>query len=287
MTNEELVKLIQDGRNPKENLSALWNQNKRFAWSAAAKYRKHADIDDLMQQSYIGLHEAAYRYDPECGMKFLSYAGIYMNQQIWEYINGCSRMIRIPRHIAEKRVKCLKIQDGIKNKFGRDATDEEICIALDITYDQLDLVRYSFTLDSLKSLDEKPGGANDEDDISLSDCVASGQDIEEEVTGRIQCAELKEYINKIPKELQEIVQLHYYKNMNMLEIADALELKPYTARAMKAKALAELKRFYEVDASSILGYGNVSARAMKGIGVERFNRTWTSATERVAMNIYD
>lgn len=283
MTDEELVKLIQDNQNPKENLLALWEQNRRFAWALAVKYRGYADIDDLMQQAYLGMHKAAYSFYIESGVKFLSYAGTHMHAQMWEHINRCCRAVSIPPKAAEMRRKYLKIQDEIKNKFKRDATDDEICIALDITYEQLDDIRQSFIFDSVKSLDEKPAGENS-DDITLSDCVASDQDVEGEVLSRIQCEELREIIEEMPGELQEIIRLHYYENMSMIKIADALGLKPYTARAMRAKAVEKLARRYkEKEIKYNSGYENIRTRAMRGTGVKIFAETWTSATERAAI----
>ncbi len=60
MENEELVALIKDNQDVKENMKALWIQNQGFVRSVVAKYAIYEDMDDLLQQAYLGMHTAVY-----------------------------------------------------------------------------------------------------------------------------------------------------------------------------------------------------------------------------------
>lgn len=76
MTNEELVSQIQNGDTGL--LAELWRQNRGLLYrkasfvlgAAHAAGRYDVDIDDLMQAAYLGLAEAAERYDPAREVKF-------------------------------------------------------------------------------------------------------------------------------------------------------------------------------------------------------------------------
>lgn len=285
MTNEELVRLIQDNQNPKENLLALWEQNRPFIKSIVKKHMRYSEIDDLTQQAYIGIHKAAYSFDTESGLKFLTYAGQLIQGHIWEYINSCCRAVRIPKYAATRRREYLEIQEEVRNKLGREANDEEMRILLSLTQEQLDDIKQSFIFDNVKSLDERPGWTDD-DSIALADCVASDEDIETAFIEREQCAELSAYIDGLPEDMREVVRLHYFEDISIMEIANSKGLKHYVVNGTKHKAIKKLRfRYKEKALINTLEYEKIRSSAMKGIGVARFNTTRTSATEREALQI--
>ena len=63
MSNEEIVKKIKDNIDVNDNLAILWGNNKRFIYQIASKYAGMAEHDDLMQEGYMGLCNAVYKYD--------------------------------------------------------------------------------------------------------------------------------------------------------------------------------------------------------------------------------
>lgn len=83
-TNEELVKKIKAGEDVAGNMAKLWQQNKNFVYSIARKYGE-SEIDDLMQEGYLGMYRAVGNYDLSAGTSFLSYAGFWIKQAIQRY----------------------------------------------------------------------------------------------------------------------------------------------------------------------------------------------------------
>lgn len=78
-------------------IQEMVNRNLRFVISVANKYEnKHAPIEDLVNQGNIGLQEAAIKFDPSKGFKFISYAVWYIRKEIMAYMTNNSRLIRIP-----------------------------------------------------------------------------------------------------------------------------------------------------------------------------------------------
>ena len=102
MSNEELVKQIQKGINPNDNLGLLFQQNKGLIKQIIRKYsyvyqvkntRKSAPIieyQDLLNEAYFGLYEAAQRYEDTAGVKFMSYAQFWIKQAIHRFIENTS-----------------------------------------------------------------------------------------------------------------------------------------------------------------------------------------------------
>lgn len=288
MTNEELVRLIQDNQNVKENLTYLWIQNQGFIRTLASKYKDYENIDDLIQQAYFGLYIAAYNYDPEHNVKFLSYAGAMIKAAIHEYIEDCGQAVRIPRSTVNMKRKYAKVSENMLREYGRKPTDEELCGIMHITQPQLKLIRHSFIFDNMKSLDI-PVGNDEDNDTLLSECISSKQDIEQEVTDRLQAEELKMVLNKMLMELaeeqREVLRLYYLHNMTMPEIDRLLNLKAGSARTIKDNARRELKKPHRIKRLKPFIEEYITTHAMRSTGVGVFNRTWTSATEKTALEV--
>lgn len=75
--------------------------------------------------------------------------------------------------------------------------------------------------------------------------------------------------------------------MTMPEIEALLHMKTGSAREQKDKALRELSKPHRKKKLEVFIEERISTRAMKGIGVGAFNRTWTSATEKEALKLID
>lgn len=78
MTNEELVEKIQAGIDVEKNMATLYEQNKKFIYKIVKPYSKSIEIEDLMQEAYIGLHQAALKSNVKSEYKFTSYMKFYV-----------------------------------------------------------------------------------------------------------------------------------------------------------------------------------------------------------------
>jgi len=75
----------------------------------ARKYANKAiPYEDLVQEGYIGLIKAQEKYDESFGTKFSTYATWWVKQSIIEALTNKSRMIRLPSHIVNYKLKIYK-----------------------------------------------------------------------------------------------------------------------------------------------------------------------------------
>lgn len=86
MSNEDLVLMIQGNEDKARHLGELYEQNRGAIANIAKRYSEYAEIEDLMQESFFGLSEAAARWDPEAGTKFISYASYWIRAAIISYL---------------------------------------------------------------------------------------------------------------------------------------------------------------------------------------------------------
>ena len=98
-TEEELKCAFKAKGGDTDALNELVYKNLRFVISVGKKYEsKNAPLEDLVNQGNIGLCEAAVKFKPETGYKFISYAVWYIRKEMLLYLKDSSRQIRLPQN---------------------------------------------------------------------------------------------------------------------------------------------------------------------------------------------
>ncbi len=98
------AELAQSGDEYAKNM--LVNSNLRFVVTVAKKYQNQGlPLMDLISEGNIGLMNAAERFDPSKGYKFISYAVWWIKQSILKALCEKSRMIRLPLNRANELVQ--------------------------------------------------------------------------------------------------------------------------------------------------------------------------------------
>ena len=81
-----------------EKRNALVEANMGLAVHFASKFQaSHMEYEDMVQEAYLGLMDAADRFDPKRGMKFSTYARWYILMRIMDAIHNRNEIVRTPR----------------------------------------------------------------------------------------------------------------------------------------------------------------------------------------------
>lgn len=80
MTNEEIVREIQQNINVKDNMGELYQQNLPLIKKLVRPYSKYMEEEDLLQEAFFGLEKAVYSYNEEKEVPFMSYAFFILRQ---------------------------------------------------------------------------------------------------------------------------------------------------------------------------------------------------------------
>lgn len=137
MTNEELVALIQAGE--RDRLPELWEQVERFV-ALQANRLLHAmgpdraalagvEFGDLYNSGYFALVDAAERYDPEAGAKFITWFALRLKSAFAE-VCGWRTSKRDPLNSAKSLDARLKEGDEDSGAFGDFIPDPKAAQAL-------------------------------------------------------------------------------------------------------------------------------------------------------------
>lgn len=106
----------------------LINANLRFVVSVAKQYQGYCNnfisLLDLVQAGNEGLVEAAYKFDPTRGFKFISYAVWYIRQRIQVYVNTTKTPVRLPLNIITNNRKAMVIQEKFNGENINDIAEQ-------------------------------------------------------------------------------------------------------------------------------------------------------------------
>jgi len=112
----------------------LATANLRFVISVAKMYGGSGDPEmfgDLVSAGNIGLIEAAEKFDPSRGFKFISFAVWHIRKEMLKYLGDNSRMIRIPQNKTNELRAIMEESNNLTMKLGREATFEEVMEAIE------------------------------------------------------------------------------------------------------------------------------------------------------------
>ncbi len=219
MTNEELVKLIQQGLDVQENMGKLYEQNKNFIYKIVKTYSKSIEIEDLMQEAYFGLYEAVKRFDIESEYKFLSYASHWILSKVSNYCKNNGRIKRLSTHIIEQISKYYKFITEYEKINNEKPSDDETMKYLQVNKKQFtDLKRY-IQEDNFKSLNMQI-----DEDFTLENTIADEHIIEEEICENMLHEQLKNElwceVDKLPEQTSNVIKQRYKYNKQQKDIAN-------------------------------------------------------------------
>ena len=287
-SNEELVALVQSGVDVQANMLQLWQQNQGFVATIAKRFRGYEDMDDLLQQGYLGLCQAVDAYDPDVGAPFVDYAAYWLRQNMQRYVMNCGCNVRIPVQANVRARKYLKLCDAYEAKYGRKPTDRELERALGVSWNVLQDVKKTAAMLQIGSLDVPAG---ESEDASLYDILPGQEDVEEAVTDRIQEEQLREtlwgMVDELPGQQSTVIRMRYQEGATLKETGEAAGLSVEQTRQLQNKALRSLREPRRAKKLAPFLDEEIRSMAFVGNGAEHFNRTWTSSTERAAIALAD
>ncbi len=112
----------------------LARHNVRFVVSVAKKFQNRGvPLVDLIGEGNLGLMTAARKFDPDRGVKFISYAVWWIRQAVQAAIARHGRPVRVPLNRTADLSRLGRTTTLLKDKLGRMPTTEELARATGLT----------------------------------------------------------------------------------------------------------------------------------------------------------
>ncbi|MFN7064998.1 MAG: RNA polymerase sigma factor RpoD/SigA [Aquificaceae bacterium] len=252
----------------------LVESNLRFVISVAKQYLGYGlPLSELIAAGNYGLIEAAKRFDPDRGVKFISYAVWWIRQAIMQALSQQTGAVRIPMKqshiinrissIYSKLYKELEreptseeiayeytrelVQKELERELGREPTEEEINkkikkegyrISPGDVEKCLQLCRVPLSLDV-------PVGEN-EDTFFIDFLSRHGTaEVEEKIVEEVLEREIEDLLDRLPEKERRVIELRFglrgEEPRTLREIGDILEISRERVRQLETRALRKLR----------------------------------------------
>src|SRR3977135_1890577 len=188
----------------------LVTANLRFVISYVKKYQGHGlDLGELVAIGNEGLLKAVRKFDPDQGVKFISYAVWWVRQAVLKALAEQTRSVRIPLNQNSQLIRMSRTETYLSQELGREPTDDEIAMALE---DTVENVRTARRMTAAELSLDAPVDRSDKDAATLGERFAGqeGGGIEDKTDRKL----MREFIDRIfqkyltPRE-RKILYLYY------------------------------------------------------------------------------
>ncbi|MGQ0814012.1 MAG: sigma-70 family RNA polymerase sigma factor [Gemmatimonadota bacterium] len=230
----------------KEAAERLVTANLRFVISYVKKYQgRGLGLAELVCIGNEGLLKAVKKFDPDKGVKFISYAVWWIRQTVLQALAEQTRSVRIPLNQNSNLVKLSRTETALTQLLGRSPTDQEIANEMGEPVETVRALRRVAA--SELSLDA-PIDRGDRDSASFGErfAGAEAEDIEETVESQAQREFLDRMFEKYLTERERKILYLYYglddgEERTLEEIGSLLGVTRERIRQIRNRAFEKLR----------------------------------------------
>ena len=250
----ELGRAIQDLSTPedvrKEAVDELVRGNLRFVVSYAKRFHSpEVSFLDLINEGNIGLIQAAKRFDPERGVKFITYAVWWVRQAISNALSEQWGAIRLPHKQATLHSRLGRVKEALTRALAREPTMEEIAAEAGLKVGDAESL-----MGMTRSSESLSGVFGIEEDRTLEDTLeqTTVAAADEQLLRRSSVEQTRTLLEALPKKERAILCRRFgipedgtegeREPMTLQEIGEELHLSRERVRQIEAQAIARIKR---------------------------------------------
>jgi RNA polymerase primary sigma factor len=222
-------------------LRRLVEGNLKFVVSYVKKYAGMGlSLLDLINEGNLGLMEAAKRFDPNRGVKFITYAVWWIHQAVIHALTQNSRIYTLPQKMSDLISRMRKKKEMLKARLDREPTRDEVADSLGLTVEEV--ADLEILAEREVSLSDRLG----QDDLTVEERL--GDEAEPSIVDKIVRASLESQVHELLDGLEEkegrVLKLRFGLDgqapLTLQKIGDALGLTRERVRQIEQKAMRKL-----------------------------------------------
>jgi RNA polymerase primary sigma factor len=245
----------------REAAERLVTANLRFVISYVKKYQgRGLGLAELVCIGNEGLLKAVKKFDPDKGVKFISYAVWWIRQTVLQALAEQTRSVRIPLNQNSNLVRLSRVETALTQAMGRTPTDEEIA---DDMGEPVDTIRALRRVAASELSLDAPLDRGDRDSASFGERFAGSEadEIEEEVEAQARREFLERMFEKYLTERERKILYLYYgldegEERTLEEIGSMLGVTRERIRQIRNRAFEKLRE--SADGAALEGFWAVS-----------------------------
>ena len=197
--------------------------NMRLALSIARKFQASGcDLDDLIQESSIGLMKAVDKFDWRRGFKFSTYATWWIRQAVMRHVNHSKGMIKVPTHALSLLQRINRERQAYVEEFGDMPSIPELACLLGVSENlvklSLDAANVNIHIPIDTKVDSSGKGDPGADHRTLSEILTDdeAQSVEDRIGEEQLVSAVKRALTRLTPREEKIMRLRF----GIAEISD-------------------------------------------------------------------
>lgn len=206
-------------------------------------------LDELIQEGNVGLLKAVKRFNPDGGVRFISFAVYWIKAEINEFILKNFHILKIATTKAQR--KLFFNLRGMRNKYDflGDKEAEEIAHKLNVPLEQVKEMDYRFS-NTPTSLDKPMQSLHDDDGSTMLDFLVGNEPNEieefvEESEEQLRSRKLTEAMSKLSERSKDIITKRFFHDEppTLKQLAGFYNLSIERVRQLEKNAIRDIKKY--------------------------------------------
>lgn len=234
---EQVVEYIKKAhQGDKEARDTLVHNNIGLVWSIVQRFANRGyEMEDLFQVGSIGLIKAIDNFDLSYDVKFSTYAVPLITGEIRRFLRD-DGMLKVSRTLKENAWKVSKEAEKWRNKYGQEATLEELSKQTSLEVEDIVLaISANADVDSLY----RPVPGADGKEITLQEQI---RDERNEIERKINHIFLEQLLSILDGEERKLIYLRYFQGKTQSDVAKLLGTTQVQVSRMEKKLLAKMRK---------------------------------------------
>lgn len=226
--------------------------NLRFVVTIAKRYQNRGiSLMDLISAGVEGLIKSISKYDPNKGTVFLTYAGWWIKQCIYNTIYSHGDLIRLPISQRLLVIKILDITNEYVQKYSRNPSAEELSELTGIDVSQINyLSQFS---NKILSVDDYIG---DGEGNQLCDVIPDNEPLlDDQINKKLILSNLDKMLNVLSDREHDLIRMYFGIGMDPVDpkiVAEMFGVCSERIRQMKETALKKLRKKFSNQLNGLL-----------------------------------
>jgi RNA polymerase primary sigma factor len=161
---------------------------------------------DVIEEGNLGLIHAVDRFEPERGLRFSTYAAIWIRQSILRGIAEQARAVRIPVQMIQQVNRYLRAARTLRARLGREPLPEDLARELGISAARAE--RLAGLVAGLRSLDEGSSMAAFEQ-LTTEDLEEAPPSVERLVELQLEHEKLDRLLRTLSQREEQMLRIRY------------------------------------------------------------------------------
>lgn len=209
---------------------------------------------DLIEEGNLGLIRAVDQFEPERGLRFSTYAALWIRQSILRGLAEQSRAVRIPVQMFRQINRFVAVRRALAARLGREPSPAEIAGELDITVARVERLRA--LQEGVQSLNTHEG-VDAFEELSAEELGRAPDSVERLVELQLEHEKIDRLLRSLGQREEQVIRIRYGFHdgiaRTLQETGDHFGITRERVRQIEARALERLRQAIELADAGVPG----------------------------------